>query len=48
MLKLNPKTAGIITSSRGEWRVPYSMLSKIIDIEGEVVVDRFIGDVSVR
>jgi len=46
VVKLNPKTAGVRLVSNAEWRVPYSLLTIVIDgelegdellIEGEVI-----------
>jgi len=39
VVKLNPKTAGIETKDGENWRVPYGLIKKIVEIEGEVVVN---------
>jgi len=39
--KLNPKTAGINVNSEN-WRVPYSMLSRAVDINGEIIEKNFL------
>ena len=38
VLKLNPKTAGVITMEKQEWRVSYSALRKSLDIEGDILM----------
>ena len=45
VVKLNPKTAGIKTVCGEEWRVPYSLMKKVIEIEGEIIHTKFIEDI---
>jgi plastocyanin len=47
VVKLNPKTAGIKTVDGTDWRVPYELLKKSVDIEGEIIHKQLVGDVSV-
>jgi hypothetical protein len=47
VVKLNPKTAGIKTVEGKEWRVPYSLLQKIVEMDAIIIHDKFIGDISV-
>ncbi|HIC78380.1 MAG TPA: hypothetical protein EYP02_04280 [Sulfurovum sp.] len=42
VVKLNPKTAGIKTVEGESWRVAYSFLKKVIEIEGEIINENFI------
>ena len=42
VVKLNPKTAGIETTDGENWRVPYGLIKKIVEIEGEVVINSFL------
>ena len=38
--KLNPKTAGVITIDGTKWRVSYSVLSKNMDIDADIVKEK--------
>ena len=42
VVKLNPKTAGVKTMSGESWRVSYGFIQKVINIEGEIIHDKFI------
>ena len=48
VVKLNPKTAGIKTVEGNEWRVPYSLLQKIVEMDATIIHNKFIGDTSIR
>ncbi len=47
VLKLNPKTAGVKTVDGQGWRVPYSVLKKIVEMDATIIHDKFIGDISI-
>jgi len=47
VLKLNPKTAGVKTVDGQGWRVPYSVLKKIVEMDATIIHDQFIGDISI-
>jgi len=42
VVKLNPKTAGVKTMTGESWRVSYGLIKKVVDIEGEIIHDKFI------
>ena len=47
VVKLNPKTAGIKTVDGQGWRVAYSLLKKVVEMDATIIHDKFIGDISV-
>ncbi len=47
VLKLNPKTAGVKTVDGQGWRVPYSVLKKVVEMDATIIHDKFIGDISI-
>ena len=42
VVKLNPKTAGVKTMIGESWRVSYGLIKKVVNIEGEIIHDKFI------
>jgi len=42
VLKLNPKTAGVLTMENQNWRVSYDSLSINTDIEGTIIMDSIV------
>lgn len=42
--KLNPKTAGVKTIDGQGWRVPYNLLKKVVEMDAEIIHNKFIGD----
>ncbi len=47
VIKLNPKTAGVKTVDGQGWRVAYSLLKKIVEMDATIIHKKFIGDVSI-
>jgi len=47
VVKLNPKTAGVKTVDGQGWRVPYSVLKKVVEMDAKIIHDKFIGDISI-
>ena len=48
VVKLNPKTAGIKTVDGQGWRVTYSLLKKVVEMDAQIIHNTFIENISLK
>ena len=48
VVKLNPKTAGIKTIDGQGWRVAYSLLKKVVEMDAKIIHNTFIENISLK